>query len=73
VTTPVNWKKGDDVIVHPAVKNDEAKQLFPQVTFHKVRASLRAESTVNTCISATLLEDNALDGVNIVICLRGNL
>ncbi|KAF8842262.1 1-Cys peroxiredoxin [Paxillus ammoniavirescens] len=35
VTTPVNWKKGDDVIVHPAVKNDEAKQLFPQVTFHK--------------------------------------
>ncbi|KAF9226461.1 1-Cys peroxiredoxin [Gyrodon lividus] len=35
VTTPVNWKKGDDVIVHPAVKNDEAKTLFPQVTFHK--------------------------------------
>lgn len=36
VTTPVNWKKGDDVIVHPSVSNDEAKTLFPDVTFHKV-------------------------------------
>jgi len=35
VTTPVNWKKGDDVIVHPGVKDEEAKQLFPDVTFHK--------------------------------------
>jgi len=35
VTTPVNWKKGEDVIVHPAVSNDEAKVLFPEVTFHK--------------------------------------
>jgi len=35
VTTPVNWKKGDDVIVHPAVNNDEAKTLFPEVKFHK--------------------------------------
>jgi hypothetical protein len=36
ITTPVNWNKGDDVIVHPSVSNDEAKQLFPEVTFHKV-------------------------------------
>lgn len=36
VTTPVNWKKGDDVIVHPSVTNDEAKTLFPQFTAHKV-------------------------------------
>ncbi|KAF8558881.1 thioredoxin-like protein [Imleria badia] len=35
VTTPVNWNKGDDVIVHPSVNNDEAKKLFPDVTFHK--------------------------------------
>ena len=35
ITTPVNWKKGDDVIVHPTVNNEEAKVLFPQVTFHK--------------------------------------
>jgi len=31
VTTPVNWQKGDDVIVHPSVSNDEAKTLFPGV------------------------------------------
>ena len=37
ITTPVNWKKGDDVIVHPGVSNDEAKKLFPDFTIHKVR------------------------------------
>ena len=36
VTTPVNWKKGDDVIVHPSVSNEEAKTLFPDFTIHKV-------------------------------------
>ncbi|KAI0751287.1 cysteine peroxiredoxin [Daedaleopsis nitida] len=35
VTTPVNWKKGDDVIVHPSVSNEEAKTLFPDFTIHK--------------------------------------
>ena len=34
ITTPVNWKKGDDVIVHPSVSNDEAKDLFPEHTVH---------------------------------------
>jgi len=29
VVTPVNWNKGDDVIVHAAVSNDKAKELFP--------------------------------------------
>ncbi len=29
VTTPINWVPGDDVIVHPSVKNDLAKELFP--------------------------------------------
>ena len=37
VTTPVNWKKGDDVIVHPSVTTEEAKTLFPEHTVHKVR------------------------------------
>jgi len=32
VTTPVNWKKGEDVIVHPGVSNEEAKTLFPEHT-----------------------------------------
>jgi alkyl hydroperoxide reductase subunit AhpC len=30
VATPVNWKQGDDVIIVPAVTNDEAKKLFPE-------------------------------------------
>lgn len=38
VTTPVNWNKGDDVIVHPGVTNDEAKTLFPGFTTHLVSA-----------------------------------
>lgn len=29
VTTPINWVPGDDVIVHPSIKNEEAKTLFP--------------------------------------------
>jgi thioredoxin-dependent peroxiredoxin len=29
VATPVNWKNGDDVIIVPAVSNDEAKEKFP--------------------------------------------
>ncbi|GBE79167.1 cysteine peroxiredoxin [Sparassis latifolia] len=35
VTTPVNWNKGDDVIVHPSVTNEEAKTLFPDFVIHK--------------------------------------
>jgi len=35
ITTPVNWKKGDDVIIHPAVSNDDAKKLFPNYKTHK--------------------------------------
>ena len=34
VTTPVNWKQGEDVIVHASVTQDEAKQLFPEHTVH---------------------------------------
>ena len=29
VATPVNWKKGDDVIIAPSVSDEEARQLFP--------------------------------------------
>jgi alkyl hydroperoxide reductase subunit AhpC len=29
VATPANWKDGEDVIIVPAVSNDEAKELFP--------------------------------------------
>lgn len=30
LATPVNWKPGDDAIIVPSVKDDEAKKLFPQ-------------------------------------------
>ena len=29
VATPVNWKNGDDVIIVPAVTNEQAKEKFP--------------------------------------------
>lgn len=29
VATPVNWKQGDDVIIVPALSNDEAAAMFP--------------------------------------------
>ena len=30
VATPVNWKKGDEVIIKPSVQEDDAKKLFPE-------------------------------------------
>jgi len=30
VATPVNWKKGEDVIIVPAVSDDEAKEKYPE-------------------------------------------
>ncbi|KAG8782539.1 hypothetical protein FRB91_009486 [Serendipita sp. 411] len=32
VVTPVNWNKGDDVIVHASLNQEQAKQLFPEHT-----------------------------------------
>ncbi|KAE9964238.1 peroxiredoxin 1 [Venturia inaequalis] len=39
ITTPINWCPGDDVIVHPGVSNDLAKELFPN--FRIVKPYLR--------------------------------
>ncbi len=30
VATPVNWKQGDDIIIPPAVSDEEAKKMFPE-------------------------------------------
>ncbi len=30
VSTPVNWKQGDDVIIIPAVSDEEARERFPE-------------------------------------------
>lgn len=35
ITTPANWNKGDDVIVHPSVSTEEAKTLFPEIRIVK--------------------------------------
>jgi alkyl hydroperoxide reductase subunit AhpC len=39
VTTPINWVPGDDVIVAPSVKNEQAEQMFPG--FRTVKPYLR--------------------------------
>lgn len=35
VTTPVNWQPGDDVIVAPSVKTEEAKTIWPEMRIVK--------------------------------------
>ena len=35
VATPADWKQGEDVIITPAVGDDEAQQLFPGFVTHK--------------------------------------
>ncbi|GAA6064585.1 hypothetical protein JCM10212_003761, partial [Sporobolomyces blumeae] len=29
ITTPANWQPGGKVIVHPSVKTEDAKEMFP--------------------------------------------
>src|SRR5215470_1637020 len=43
VSTPVNWKQGDDVIILPAVSDDEAKEKYPN-GFKTLRPYLRVVS-----------------------------
>ena len=40
VATPVNWKNGEDVIIVPAVSNEQAKEKFPG-GWNEVRPYLR--------------------------------
>jgi len=35
VTTPINWQPGDDVIVAPVVKTEEAKKIWPEMRIVK--------------------------------------
>jgi alkyl hydroperoxide reductase subunit AhpC len=46
VATPVNWKDGQDVIIVPAVSNDEAKKLFPK-GFKELKPYLRVTPQPN--------------------------
>lgn len=40
IATPVNWQVGEDVIIPPAVTNEEAEKLFPK-GFREVKPYLR--------------------------------
>jgi len=35
VTTPINWVPGDDVIVHPSIKTEQAREIFPEIKIIK--------------------------------------
>ena len=35
ITTPINWIPGDDVIVHPSVKTEDAKNIWPELKIVK--------------------------------------
>jgi len=39
VTTPANWRPGDDVVVHASVPTEEARKIFPNLVEHKVSIS----------------------------------
>ena len=42
MTTPANWKPGEDVIVHPSVSTEDARKVHGNVVEHKVSV-LRCE------------------------------
>lgn len=46
VATPANWKFGQDVIITPAVTNEQASDLFPQ-GFKEVKSYLRVTAQPN--------------------------
>ena len=46
VATPVNWKDGEDVIIVPAITNDEAKVKFPK-GFKQLKPYLRVTPQPN--------------------------
>lgn len=59
VVTPVNWNKGDDVIIHAAVNDQQAKELFPDYKAPLVRIfipylDLNPKSDFRTWFAAVL-------------------
>jgi thioredoxin-dependent peroxiredoxin len=46
VATPANWKEGDDVIIVPAVSDDDAKALFPN-GWNPIKPYLRVTAQPN--------------------------
>jgi alkyl hydroperoxide reductase subunit AhpC len=46
VATPVNWQRGDEVVILPAIANEEADRLFPQ-GYRQVKPYLRLTRVAN--------------------------
>jgi alkyl hydroperoxide reductase subunit AhpC len=40
VATPVNWRRGDDVIIVPSLSTEDARRLFPE-GWNELRSYLR--------------------------------
>ncbi|TIA74402.1 hypothetical protein E3P77_00876 [Wallemia ichthyophaga] len=51
VTTPANWNKGDSVIVHPSLTNDDAEKSFGNLDYKKpyLRMTRDPSTTTSTC------------------------
>ncbi|KAF2132140.1 hypothetical protein P153DRAFT_373941 [Dothidotthia symphoricarpi CBS 119687] len=58
ITTPINWVPGDDVIVHPGVKNEEAKTLFPEFRI-RPRTSTSSITSLNPAKMARQTPSNS--------------
>ena len=46
VATPVNWQRGDEVVILPAISNEDANKLFPQ-GYRQVKPYLRLTKLEN--------------------------
>ena len=69
MTTPANWRPGDDVVVHAGVPTEEARKLFPNLVVHKVSASLLRYLAVHT---DKLIPGNlVLPQDDVAACIKG--
>ncbi|KAF2231144.1 hypothetical protein EV356DRAFT_561131 [Viridothelium virens] len=63
VTTPINWIPGDDVIVHPSVKTEDAQKQYPQLNIVKpyLRFTPLAKEQTSANVETSLNRQNAFD------------
>ena len=67
MTTPANWKPGDDVVVHASVPTEEARKIFPNLVEHKVSISQFSFQPVyvNVFLSVVIPQDH------VAACIAG--
>ena len=68
VATPVNWKNGDDVIIVPAVSDDEAKNIFPDGWVARIRVYGEIEIKKNNFGNKIVNLTSLLNGASIIGC-----